>query len=1514
MSWFRRVRWVFAALFWVELACASLAAQNSSPALLDRTTLADEAAHAARAALPALRTSLPSGAEDMGPVEGGTAIRRMQLLLSRSPQQERALAEMLDAQQRRGTPEYHLWLTPAEFGARFGPPETELAGIAAWLSEAGFTEIRVNAGRTVVEFSGSAAAVKGAFGLSMHRVALAGQSGFAAMGVPTIPSSLAGLVRGLVSLDNLPASGRAATPISMRRDGATGQYRSAGVAGNADPEWTLSSDNSIYYPITPYDFAALYDLTPLWNASTPVDGTGETIAVVGDSDINPADFVNFRASFGLPLGSQTATGTQYLNIIYNGTKPAVQSDEFHADGDTQWASAAAKGAVIDYVASQTTEATSGQMLSVGYIVDNNLAPILVDSYSTCELTLGAAGNAFYASMWQQAAAQGISVVTATGDSGAAACDAFHFAPAQDGAAVNGIASTPYDVAVGGTEFYTPSGPAQYFSASNGAHLQSVSGYIPELVWNDSCTNPVILGSASYGGLSAEQACNGATAQAAGLVTTDGAGGGASSCTSSDVTTPASCSNGYTKPSWQSGAGVPADGVRDLPDVALFASQGRTNSFYVVCQQDFDPDGQACNVNFPYADFLGYGGTELASPAFAGILALVAQQTGGRLGNPNPTLYALAAQQASAGTACNATGTAAASCVFHDVTLGTNAMPCATGSPDCVISTSGDAVGVLSGNAAGAGYDLASGLGSVDAANLVRGWSGIQPAATSSILSVTPSTVVHGQPVRVAVTVTGAGGTPGGTVAIDADVSPNFIGTGTLTNGSLSQTFRNFPGGSYGISAYYSGDASFASSEANFVALTVTPEPSITNFQTLNFNPATSKGLAVSSGTYGTVWYLRADVAGVSGQGIATGNVAISDNGVPLAGGVYRLNSSGYTEAQTNQLTPGTHAFTVNYAGDASFQPSTAAARTLTVSKAPTTAAVSLSSSTVSVAGTISLSATVSTQGFGFAPPSGPVTFLAGSTVLGSSMLAGGTNPTSFYDEGTAVLTLSAQDFPIGPDQISVQYAGDVNYLPSSSSSAPLNVSGSSLTPSAVVVSVTPTTVAPGGSISYAASVSPGSPAPTGMVQFTVDGRNAGAPQTLAAAAVFLQTTTGTLAPGQHTLSASYAGDGTYRSSNAAPMTFEITGPGTAAAVHFAANPTTLVQGTFVSVAVNITPVSPMPTGTAQLVLDGFNYGSPQTLTAGAVTLPLPTATLQVGTHLLTVLYAGDSNFAAVYGSPITLTITAAGTAPALVNLLNLPPLVPTGSPATFVASISPTSPMPAGVVQIVLDYGSPGLPVLVRGAQTPLSIPASQLAPGEHTVQVFYSGDAIYGPASSGTSSFVVGSPAYAGDFTLSPLSQKLTLSHLAIASPLTYTVTPVNGFNAPVAFTCSGLPAYTSCVFSSASVQNAGSSQGTTSLQINFNVASAASGGSAPLGQGRDGLALAGMIAVVLPLVWRRRGRMPRLALLLLGLTALCGINGCGSGYLQGPGVTPMGSYTVTVTATAPNVTHIATINLTVQ
>jgi subtilase family serine protease len=664
---------------------------------------------------------------DRGPAPSDLAMDRMLLVLKRSPQQEAALENLLDQQENRSSPNYHRWLTPEAFGEEFGPSEQDIQVVTSWLASHGFQVNRVSKGRTLIEFSGTAGGVGEAFHTAIHKYSVNypvnGSEYWANASDPEIPSALAPVVAGFSSLNNFP------TELTMHIVGFDSRVQSTRGAAIDQPEFTFpttaacSNGTGTCYGMGPWDFATIYNVLPLWNAG--IDGTGETIAVVGTSDINIQDVRDFRALFGLPARDPI--------IIYNGPDPGITIAESEGVLDVEWSGGVAKGATIDFVVSASTNSTEGFDLSAEFIVDNNLAPILTESYLTCEPFLGTSGNLFEFQLWQEAAAQGITVAIAAGDSGSAGCDNFRLAapnPALYGLQVNGLASTPYDVALGGTDFNQLGDASLYWNSTNasGTHA-SAKGYIPEVAWNGTCTNQVF-------GTNAESDCN--NPALASHVWVRGTTGGESSCTASDGQDTSSCTGGYAKPVWQAGPGVPNDGVRDIPDVSLFAAIGFSGSSYIVCEADADPDGSdaPCDLNSPYEHFLGTGGTSAATQAFGGIMALVEQKAGARQGNANPVFYALAAQESAAN--CN-TSDPLSSCVFNDVTQGTNAMPCIPGSPNCVTANPGDEFGVLAGYSASSGYDLTTGLGTINASNLVNAnaWAGSSNAPDFTLASANP---------------------------------------------------------------------------------------------------------------------------------------------------------------------------------------------------------------------------------------------------------------------------------------------------------------------------------------------------------------------------------------------------------------------------------------------------------------------------------------------------------------------------------------------------------------------------------------------------------------------------------------------------------------------------------------------------------------------------------------------------------------------------------------------------------
>jgi subtilase family serine protease len=698
---------------------------------------------------------------DKGAAPADLPINHMRLVLKRSPEQESALEKLMAEQQDRSSPNYHKWLTPAEFGEQFGPSDQDVQTVTSWLQAQGFTIGPAVKSKMTIDFSGTAGQVQRAFHTAIHKYVVRGEEHWANVSDPAIPTALVSAVFGVASLHNFFP--KAQSTARLARQARRPFYT---FPAGCSQSTSSSNNNPCAYGLSPADFDKIY------NVPSSVTGAGETIAIVSDSDIalsngnptQPSDVNAFRSLFGLPaINFEQIETDSATDPGIQGPNSAGDGDEVEAVLDVEWSGAVAPGAKIDLVVSASTSTTFGGDTSATYIVDNQStlkANILSYSYGLCELALGNAGNQFYNTLWQQAAADGITVIVSSGDNGAAGCDVDEVngpptQPAEFGLQVNGVGSTPYDIAVGATDFNDGNNPATYWSTTNNTTTgQSVLGYVPEMAWNDTCTNAIVITyfqGDGYDTGTAASTCNDPNVlqedEQYGFVFLDpvGSSGGVSNCITSNQSTPQSCSGGYPKPVWQTGPGVPNDGARDLPDVSLFGADGEiSGSFYIDCEEDF--------VNAPCdlttGEFVEVGGTSVSAEVMAGVMALVEQKTGSAQGNANPTFYSLAAQQSA--TSCNAS-TPASSCVFNDVTQGTNAMPCASGSPNCTVMGS-NAIGVLTGYNASAGYDLVTGLGSINIGNLVNAWgptfylSSSNPAVTvmtagsSGSLSVTVAAV------------------------------------------------------------------------------------------------------------------------------------------------------------------------------------------------------------------------------------------------------------------------------------------------------------------------------------------------------------------------------------------------------------------------------------------------------------------------------------------------------------------------------------------------------------------------------------------------------------------------------------------------------------------------------------------------------------------------------------------------------------------------------------------------------
>jgi hypothetical protein len=942
---------------------------------------------------------------DRGAAADSQPIRRGMVLLQRSPAQEAALRQLMDAQQSSSSPSYHKWLTPAQFGQQFGAASADIQTVSSWLISHGLQVSRVSAGGTIIEFTGTAGSVQSAFHTSIHVYEVNGEQHFANSTPVKIPAALSPVVAGVVSLHNFPKHPQSRVLGVFSKSKATGQVKPLVRFGPPSPghfpsptsDFTFAFNgcsvinnvavSNTCFALGPADFNTIY--------SVPASATGanQSIAIVGDSEIcttnspdfntsfigpfgttvtcNSDDVATFRSLFGLPAKSP--------NVILDGPDPGFNSDETEADLDVQWSGAIAPQATINFVIAENTEASAGIDLAAVYIVNNNVSPVMSESFGSCE---AAVINQFYSELWEQAAAQGMTVVVSAGDSGSAGCDDENTeATASFGLNVSGLASTPFNVAVGGTDFnYTAAGyPGNFWSNTNGAGQVSAKGPIPETTWNDSCAQSISTVacdtlSASANPLSSSlNIVSGGGGQSNCLNFEDQAADGAIVCTT--PTFASSTVLGYPKPSWQpiataNNLTMVTDVTRDVPDVSLFASDGLVSgSFYIVCEQDLDQNDVPCSLSTTeFTTFIGVGGTSSSAPTFAAIMALVNQKldpsgTQPGLGNADYVLYHLAVSHPNS---------------FNDVTVGNNSVPCG-GTGFFVNCNVNSGVGFLVNGAtpawnAGTGYDLATGLGSVNVTNLLTNWAAdavtFTPTSTSLCLSATSTNslscagpitnLTHGQKVFVNVGVTPSPGTGTSTFQQAEDVG--LIGTfstGTpgcsvpgcttsgvdrfainlttglpvnndvypLSSGSLMSSTQFLPGGTYTVVAHYPGDGTFGASESNPpITVTITAENSTAavtvgavNLAAQTVSTLTSSPAAVP---YGVLNLIRVDVTGNSShEETATGNVTVTDS---FAGGLvgptgspastFTLNSEGYLEDQTAFLGVGSHKFAAMYTG------------------------------------------------------------------------------------------------------------------------------------------------------------------------------------------------------------------------------------------------------------------------------------------------------------------------------------------------------------------------------------------------------------------------------------------------------------------------------------------------------------------------------------------------------------------------------------------------------------------------
>lgn len=1536
-----------------------------------------------RVALPGTLHPLANKANDRGAVADGTKLDRIQVVLKRSGAQESALKQLIGEMHSPGSANYHKWLTPDSFGKQFGPSDADVAKLESWLGSHGFSITKLNPGRQTLEIAGTAGQFRDTFHAQIHSYQVKGVQGgvethFANASDPDIPAALAPVFGGFASLNNFRLKSNAHVLGKAQFNTATHE---------AKPEWTYSGFGSTNYVLAPGDFDVQYDLNPLYTAGT--NGTGQSIAIVNESNINIAQVNNYRTLFGLPANPPQVIidgndpGIDGINSPYG---PNFASGEAYLD--VELAGAVAPDAQINLVIANDTALESGLTLAMERAVYSNISPIISLSFGGCEADQGSF-NSFVNGLWEQAAAQGITVMVSTGDSGSAGCDNDNTQNfAVFGQAVNGLGSTLYNVAVGGTDFYysqyagtTAAQNAQlatYWNATptNSTPTVSLLSKIPEQPWNNSQYG---LNLYSYYASSG----NTATSIAAGS-------GGASTCgepTLDSAGNTTACAP-YPKPSWQSGTGVPADSARDLPDVSLFAANGFNNSYYPICASDGDCEGGST------VQISGIGGTSAASPAFAGIMALVNQKYG-RQGQANYVLYPLATQFPSA---------------FNDVTVGTNTVPCAT-TTVYTVNSSGDTTGTypsvncmavsnplsvtdntyvtangvaeiegeISANGttasynAGTGYDLATGLGTIDANNLVTNWGSVTLGATTTTMTSSSTTFAHGTAITVSGTVTGT--SPTGNVSLlTTSADPNNQGEANfaLSGGAYSGSVNYLPGGTYNISGYYPGDGSNAASMSTPVQITVTPEASTTALTVYTTALANTPGTLASGGSvsYGALTALSAKETGVSSgtsSGNPTGNVIFLDGGAVLNTAV--VNAEGDAELN-NVFAIGSHSITAKYSGDGSYAASATAS--------PTTFTVVANTPNINISATYANTnndlingqttyIAVQVENSSSYPnaqalyPAGTVSISgAPSGVPTTATLVPSVDPSTNAPEGTAYFAFPASQ--TGTLNLTFTYTpSTANYATASTSGAITFVATGGSVSTAISASASQSTTSPTSAVTVTATVSAasGSAAPTGVVVLYASEEIVGEANlptsSSSSATVTFNLSSGGLPPGTNQITAQY-----YPSTStyiASATTFTI------------ANPLSDFSLVPVTTIVNV----PVTTGVQTDVIDLNSYSGFSGLVSlacsgsGGVTCSLSSSsltlasggnastTLTVNTSAVTkagtynVLVTGTDStghYIHTIGLQVVTAVVVASTTPGFTLSAN-PTSVSissAGGSGTSTITATPTNSF-TGTVTLTCAITGPaitGAPTCSAASESITGTTAATATLTFNTVSTTAAGTytatvtGTSGSVTATTTATVIVVGTAAGTFSLSN-SAAITVTSQGGTGSSTISVVPgtSNPYAGSVALTCAvtasptGATDAPTCSLSNTSVTLAGATL-TSTLTISTTAQTTAKL-HVPLKSlftAGGGLALAALLFFGVPVRRRSRNALRSIRTLrILSVTLLfammagaaigCGggSSGSGGGGSTPTGGTTTGAYTVTVTATptsgtAQTVTVAVTVN----
>jgi hypothetical protein len=795
------------------------------------------------------------------------------------------------------------------------------------------------------------------------------------------------------------------------------------------PDFTSGISGSHF--IAPGDIATIYNISPAYQAGWT--GRGQSIAIVGQSDVDMTDIQRFQAA------ALVASPKDPVKVLVPATGNAgdfYEGDLAESDLDLEWSSAVAPDATIYFVFTGDG-GNSGVFDSLAYAIETRISPIISVSYGGCEIAVGSPANVqSLDDIFQQGAAQGQTLIAASGDDGASGCfrDTNLSAADRTALSISFPADSAYFTGVGGTQFNEGSGT--YWDSKPGTDIiSSALSYIPEAVWNED--DP------KYG--------------------LGSSGGGVSTF--------------YTKPDWQAGVpGIPNDGMRDSPDIALDSASGHDGLLFCTSDSNFWQSGQqaSCDAGFRDSatnDVTYGGGTSFAAPIFAGMIALLNQQQNSTgLGLLNPKLYSLASDPATYASA------------FHDIVAGSNR---------CTTGEAGFCPNGPIGYDATTGYDLATGLGTINFDNLMKAWGAPSLSSSTTALKLLTATPTTSAPVQIGVAVTAASGSgvPTGSVTMTVDGQTDSTPV-TLDNGSATYNATISGSGNHIIVATYSGDATYAASTTSLLLNTQIetqidfdmPSRVLTNaLSTILFRVEPTSGLDLPDGSV---------TALLDGSAILYG--------APLVNGVANYTGTIWTG--------GKHTLTATYSGSTKYASSS---RTVVFYAVTETSMSVITSSGTPAVGTPNSVTVQVTPSSGSAKPTGDLQVLVNGAVL---------TPAPALD-ATGAATFPVTFLHAGVQTVSVTYPGNTSFAPAKGA---VTVG---VQPAGTTTGVAASNKTPANGAADAFTITVGSTVagliPEGSVQLTVDGAAVETPLTLVNGVATYSTSFTKV--GDHTVGASYTG-------------------------------------------------------------------------------------------------------------------------------------------------------------------------------------------------------------------------------------------------------------------------------------------------------------------------------------------------------------------------------------------------------